>query len=77
MRKKSSKENQEQLTRNRQSTGDFYNKINKKNDPKSDQRLLNRVADSVGHTPTAEVMKKPVALLHILNILGSLRPPVV
>lgn len=77
MRKKSSKENQEQLTRNRQSTGDFYNKINKKNDPKSDQRLLNRVADSVGHTPTAEVMKKPVALLHILNLLGSLRPPVV
>ncbi|OTP11977.1 hypothetical protein A5844_000192 [Enterococcus sp. 10A9_DIV0425] len=62
-------------TASRRTSGRFYNQMNDKNKSGDDQRVLNNVSNTSGHTLTPEGIKRPVGWVHTWGTLLAMVPP--
>ncbi|MGM9903576.1 MAG: hypothetical protein ACI32O_06545, partial [Enterococcus sp.] len=59
----------------RKTSGRHYNQMNDKNKSGDDQRVLNNVSNTSGHTLTPEGIKRPVGWIHTWGTLLAMAPP--
>ncbi|MGM9904173.1 MAG: hypothetical protein ACI32O_09675, partial [Enterococcus sp.] len=62
-------------TASRRTIGRNYNQMNDKNKSGDDQRVLNNVSNTSGHTLTPEGIKRPVGWVHTWGTLLAMVPP--
>ncbi|THE16152.1 hypothetical protein E1H99_00935 [Enterococcus hirae] len=59
----------------RKTSGRHYNEMNDKKKSGDDQRVLNNVSNTLGHTITSKGIKRPVGWLHTWGTLLAMAPP--
>ncbi|OTP12627.1 hypothetical protein A5844_000860 [Enterococcus sp. 10A9_DIV0425] len=62
-------------TASRRTIGRNYNQMNDKNKSGDDQRVLNNVSNTSGHTLTPEGIKRPVGWVHTWGTMLAMVPP--